>query len=250
MNIFLTLVMNDIGIAKNHNKHNTLWNKLYLVLALICGFIIYTDLLINVKITPNFIGIFPVILLYSSFPMALKLIKREWKENTVGWWLQLPYSRKILLGAKLTAGAIRYLRIVLVTFLISVMLLAEGMILQPNIWNQYSVVGTFVKLSKMYMLISFSPLLIVFGMLIVILKKTRFRPAAPLFWVMFGGLMSIFSTTFFNTAFNAGSGVALFFTFPGLRTGSTFVLGIIAALIIAYLIFLLSVLLLEKYVEV
>ncbi len=46
MNLFLTLVKNDFGIARNYKKHNYFWRKLYLIFALLCGIVIYTILLL------------------------------------------------------------------------------------------------------------------------------------------------------------------------------------------------------------
>ncbi|MDP4093305.1 MAG: hypothetical protein Q8920_08090 [Bacillota bacterium] len=251
MSTFSKLVMNDIGIAKNRNRQFAYWSKIYFFTAIICGFIIYTVLLLTSQVTPEVIGIAPAFLLFTSFFTSMAMIIREWKGNTVGWWLQLPYSRKMLLGAKFTAGFIRFLRVAVIALVISLAFWIEGMILKPSIWKHYDVGYVTTELGKMYIeILALCPLLIVSGMLFAILRHTKFRPVSPLFWVAYGGLISLMFSTFFNSKTNTDFRSTWTFAFPGLSTGTTLIVGILLSFVLAYLIFQFAAFLLEKHAEV
>jgi len=251
MSVFLALVKNDLGVAKNRKKHNSFWRKLYMALALVCGVVLYTVLLFYENVTPDFIRIAPTFLIFAYFASTLGLVKREWQGNTVGWWLSLPYSRRLLLGAKLTAGFIRLLQGTVTVLVISVLLWLEGMILRPDIWNHYSMPETFMEMGRMYaVMLSVSPLMMIFGMLIFTVRYSRFSPATPLCWIMYSLSVSFLFSTFFSTTFNMYSRSIWKFAIPGLSLNMTYVLGIMATLIIAFLLFLLAEFILEKHVEV
>lgn len=250
MNIFWILVKNDLGMAKNNSKHSILWKKIFGFLGLIGGFVLYTIALLHGKTTPDLISIVPVFLIFLSFPISLRLLKREWSGNTIGWWLQLPYSRKILLGAKFTAGLIRFLKIATIVLLISLIFWFGGLLISPDIWSQYSLAESFLKLIRIYLqILSICPLLIVFGMLTVILQKTKFSVIIPFFWVIYGVIMSIFSTTFFKTNINFGSDFTWVLKIAGLSVGISYLVEILLVLIITGLVFRFAVFLMEKYVE-
>lgn len=251
MNLFITLVMKDLGVVKNKRWNNSFWNKVYWIIALICGFVLYTVLVMRGKITPAFVNVVPVILLYASFPISISVIKREWRDNTALWWLQLPYSRRMLLGAKFTAALFRFLRTELIALLISAVVWGEGMILQPDIWKMNSLSAALAGLGKIYLqVILISPLFIAYGMLVVILMRTALKPAAPLFWIFYGVMISFFFSTFFNVLLKGGAGSLGAFAILGLSAQATVFLGIVISLMAAFLIFLFAAFILEKYVEV
>jgi ABC-2 type transport system permease protein len=251
MKVFLTLVKNDLGIAKNRKNTNPFWRRVYLYSGLVLGLALYTALLFNTEIKPNLIFFVPIFLLFSCFAVAMGLIKKEWQGNTAGWWLSLPYSRQVLLGAKFTAGFIRLLRNGFIALVISIILWLEGMILRPDIWSGYSMVETFIETCKAYVqMIFISPLLMAFGILIVVLNHSRLKPVSPIFIILFAGLMSFLFSTFFKIIFSTGSGIVRNFAIPGFSTGITYVIGIVSALIMAYSIFMLSAFILEKHVEI
>lgn len=114
-------------------------------------------------------------------------MKREWENDTYGWWLTLPYPRLWLVAAKWIAGLLRMLVVwvglfVLATFytLIIALTLAHYTLAD---------VGAFVLIgfNWLVLVIGFSPLIMAFGILTADAHYTALRPLTPILWVLFMG---------------------------------------------------------------
>jgi len=89
--------------------------------------------ILDFLITPNAFTI--TFLFYIPFAFTSEMLPREWKNGTVGWWLTLPYSRKLLLGAKSMAGFFRFIKFLLILFISSEYLIILIIYLQPDVEN-------------------------------------------------------------------------------------------------------------------
>jgi ABC-2 type transport system permease protein len=251
MSVFWALVNNDINIAKSRKRSKGFWGKFYFILGLLCGITFYTMALLYGQTSPEFLHIVPSFLLFAFFAVNIRLIKREWQGNTVGWWLSLPYSRKLLLGAKFTAGYLRVLRTTFITFIVSLLFWVGGMLLRPDIWGRYNLCEIFMETGKTYiMVLLLSPCILVFGMALVVLKNTKWSPATPLFWICIPLLLSCLYSTVLNPHIASGNNFIWNIGFAKFTQSLFDILCIIVSFIIAYLLFLFTTYLLERHVEV
>ena len=88
---------------------------------------------LNLIATTNGFTIF--YLFYIPFGITLELLTREWKNGTVGWWLSLPYSRKLLLAAKSMAGFFRFIKLLLIFVIATAFLTILTINLHPDVGN-------------------------------------------------------------------------------------------------------------------
>ncbi len=247
MNVFIELVKNDLNISKNRRKFS-LWSRIYIGAAFIISFISYTITLIYHKVNPSFIIIVPAFLTFPIFAVSISMVKREWRNHTVGWWLSLPYTRTMLLASKLTAGIIRTLKLLGILALVSLAFWFEGMLLRPDLWNNFDTTGCLLQSCFMYgIVLLLCPSLLCFGMLLSLLRRSKWRPATPLACVLFPILTSFSFPKLFsgNEDFNQA-----WETFSLSGSYGILLLGAAASLLLALVMFFLSVYILEKQVEI
>ncbi|MFD2371595.1 ABC transporter permease subunit [Brevibacillus sp. GCM10020057] len=122
---------------------------------------------------------FPYILL----ALAVAMLKREWDNETHGWWLTLPYSRMALVGAKFVAAWLRVAAVCAGAFVL--ILLFAGMIallLAP--YTSADVLSTLLTgLNVILIVIGYGPLILSFGLMLATMSYTTLRPFTPLLWI-------------------------------------------------------------------
>jgi len=180
--LFLT---KDELTRKNPFKSTKKWWLVYGFICVLLLIAILTFLNANVNLRPEGFMYATFALPYLSFMMSFILVKREWKNGTIGWWLALPYSRSTLLAAKFTAGIIRTLVVLLIAWtgiqaIYLYTLLFQDLTLQD--WFQ------FVQLSAEWflLLLIYTPFMSAFGVLTAIITFSRLKPVVPLLWVIYG----------------------------------------------------------------
>ncbi|MDD9148356.1 MULTISPECIES: ABC-2 transporter permease [unclassified Sporolactobacillus] len=121
---------------------------------------------------------------WAMFGLSISRIVREWKGETVGWWLTLPYSRQTLILAKFIAGLMRSLLIALAAYVLIFLFGGYATLISASLSLQDF--GVFAESGLYFFLldICFFPLAIAFGLLYGTLIRTKWRPAVPLFWIV------------------------------------------------------------------
>jgi len=89
--------------------------------------------ILDYLITPSAFTI--CFLFYIPFAFTLEMTPKEWKNGTVGWWLTLPYSRKLLIGAKSMAGYFRFIKLLLILFITGEYVTLLIVYLHPEVGN-------------------------------------------------------------------------------------------------------------------
>ncbi|GGH83818.1 ABC-2 type transport system permease protein [Pullulanibacillus pueri] len=126
---------------------------------------------------------------YFVFFWGFGAVKREWDNETLGWWLTLPYRRETLLSAKLIANLIQ-----IVLFFIGLMCLAVIYstyltCLQDHF--HWSEISQFMRLGFNWIIIMlfFSPFLLAAGQFLVVAQHTLLSFMTPILWIlcMWGG---------------------------------------------------------------
>lgn len=130
---------------------------------------------------------------YMVFFWGFGTVKREWENDTYGWWLTMPYPRAKLITAKWLGVWLKLLLGIVFAF---VLLSAYVFVLSLAL-PAYSLtdVGSFMiaGIDWLTLVAGFSPLIISLGMMMSIIQNTSLRPILPVLWVVFmSGLSLIF----------------------------------------------------------
>jgi ABC-2 type transport system permease protein len=127
---------------------------------------------------------------YWVFFIGLSMIKREWENDSFGWWLTLPYSRTKLIGAKWAAAVIRTVFITAVVFAVGTLFCS---LLASLPGYTFADVGKFCTQGIVWcaIIIGFSPFLIAIGLFTASIQRTSWRPFAPIVWILVMGVGSL-----------------------------------------------------------
>lgn len=178
------------------------WMWIYAAILLVALFAVFTiwggrmDDQINPLIYLSYM--FP----FAAFIATLRSIKREWRNETVGWWITLPYSRGWLLAAKYI-GAI--LKIILVYVGFSALLLLLSLYSAAVHGDGFEPVSVLLSgFGYIYtILLMVTPLMLSLGMLTAAIRRSRLRAFAPIAWIAFGTLGNALSWTSSSTTIPA-----------------------------------------------
>jgi len=212
MREFRALVDNDYrrGFHFRYIK-NSEW-KSFSLLVLLLGIGLYIStpvaevLNIVLIIITNIFN--PVLMMGIPYLFTKQVINHEWQNNTVGWWLSLPYSRTVLLASKCTVGFFRFLKILVVIVPIILFLTLITSTMQPGASNTRSLFDLPQRiLDNSTIGIILSPLSLALSGLISVLEKSRikkvlrFIPAAIFLVVLFLNNGNLFPVHFLNFIF-------------------------------------------------
>ncbi|GEO24597.1 hypothetical protein AAC03nite_03820 [Alicyclobacillus acidoterrestris] len=120
-----------------------------------------------------------------AFGTSIASVKHEWKNGTVGWWLSLPISRLQLLTSKFVAALFRVVLIGCGLYCVIGVLGLYTMALQGPFHTD--VAGQFLLTGVQWVMLAMAaaPFASAFGMLFVIARSSKVRPAVPLIWIIF-----------------------------------------------------------------
>lgn len=251
MKVFLALVRNDSKFGK---ADPSLLNRIYFGVALGLGQIGLTWATHQGFINSGFV--MWCFLISIPYVTASYLLNKEWQERTTGWWLTLPYSRSLLLSAKCVASFWRVLKIYAILFATTLIMMSLYNSMLPNFLRdqQPQFLDLLQACAKdLSWLLIISPFSILLGALMVIMARSHWLPATSLFWAGFG------------LGFLANLYVAMALGFSSLSTPSNlhleqgyflsvnesdFFTTLVISLTISALLFVFSVYLLRRHVEV
>ncbi|PYI53891.1 ABC transporter permease [Paenibacillus flagellatus] len=192
----------------------------------------------------------------AGFPFALFFIgvgqvKREWENDTYGWWLTLPYSRLRLVGAKWIGAWLRIVAIVAVVFAAATLYVAIIALFISRYTFDDVVSFAVSGLNWLLPLVGFSPLLLSLGMLLASAQHTSWRPLSPVLWVVVmssgGWMYASLDRLFPENGMLRDSGAQMAVLFP---YGWGMPAAVAASLVVSYAIVRLSAYLLEKKLTV
>lgn len=189
-NHFFALVKQDMKLRKQRRLESSKqWGWFYGAVILI-GIIAITTAEAkagHIQLDTH-IWLFSFALPFTAFGNSIGLTKREWKNNTCGWWLSLPFSRQRLVTSKFVAALIRSVLIFAILYCVVSILAMYTMVLTHSF--DASVAANFLlaglKWEALFVLIC--PFTSACGILYAILGESRLRPAIPLFWLIWAGL--------------------------------------------------------------
>lgn len=251
MKVFLALVRNDTKFGKADPSY---LNRMYFAVALFLGQLGLTWATRQGFINSGFV--IWCFLISIPYVNASYLLNKEWQEGTTGWWLTLPYSKNLLLSAKCVASFWRVLKIYAIFFVTTqiMMLLYNSML--PNFLRdqQPQLLDLLQACAKdLSWLLIISPFSIMLGGLMIIMARSHWLPSATAFWAGFGlGLLT-------NLYVAKALGFSSLSKPPSVHfehgyflsvNGSDFFTTLLISLTISALLFVFSVYLLNRHVEV
>jgi len=230
--VFWSLVRHELSSTGNRRKSNRTvareWWMIYMLVAAAAGLAAMLYFALNHQLHLPYIWYATLGAPYMMVMFGVNGIKREWDNETQGWWLTLPYPRSWLVTAKWLAGIIRALKVMGAVFVAGT---AFAMLIGFTI-SGYSLadVESFVVVGLNWLLplAGFSPLLMAMGMLLAATPYTRLRPLSPLLWFVFMSVCSLFYQNFEGFGFRGIVDQAAS-TAPGLLPYPWEILAIIAA---------------------
>jgi ABC-2 type transport system permease protein len=243
-NVFIPLVKHELkwrrNMRKNRRRMPRGWRLTYAAffLILVLGFTTYGSLNGNIHLEGTWY--FTWGLPFMIFGISINRVNREWQNETIGWWLSLPYSRSKLITTKFVASLLMSLLMCIVIFILVTLFGLYVMLLNGNPIGSSEGLFLLSGLKWFLLLIAVSPFAASFGTFMGTLAHTKARPALPLLWVFFWVMFPIMGMSGINfDIFNERS--------IGFPFTEFIILPILISWILAYILVRLSAYLLDRH---
>ncbi|URJ47565.1 ABC transporter permease subunit [Paenibacillus polymyxa] len=177
---------------QSRNRLPRSWRLVYFSLFLIAAFAISLYFALHNQLELTRLWYVTLGLPYMIIFMGVGSLRREWENDTYGWWLTLPYPRIWLISAKWIAAILQTIVVILLLFVVgSLYALFISSTIQPYTFadaTSFIVAG----LNWFVMIIAFTPLVIALGLLTASTKYSILRPISPILWILLMGGGSVF----------------------------------------------------------
>ncbi|GAA3409053.1 ABC transporter permease [Paenibacillus hodogayensis] len=134
---------------------------------------------------------------YMFFFFGYGSYKREWENETYGWWLTMPYPRFWLIAAKWLGALLRILTIWTIVYVLAFAYVSLITIALES--YTFADVGHFMVtgFNWLVLTIGFSPFITALGLFTGNTQYTTLRPLLPVLWVLcMGGMGTLYSASF------------------------------------------------------
>ncbi len=146
-------------------------------------------------------------MLYTAPGLGARATVREWKEDTLYWWLSLPAPCEKLFLAKTLVALERWCRIYVLVF-VYVVLYIFLLDVANGIWSWELLLSQLqVGLAEVLLAIALGPFLLMVGLLMGVFRRSGFRLAVPLLWLVVIAIANIQTNLVLGLGF-AGQGEA------------------------------------------
>lgn len=139
----------------------------------------------------QYLWFFTLGLPYMVFFFGYGLVKKEWENDTQGWWLTLPYSRWHLITAKYLGASLQALMIILIIYVSGVIFSLYLFLVNRQLTFMDVVNFWDIGLIWMLLMLGISPFVMALGVFNGTVQYTTLRPLAIVFLVLFMGLGSV-----------------------------------------------------------
>lgn len=189
-NLFWKLVRHEFFSIGNRRKSakrriTGKWWIVYIAALALIGFVLFTIGSGTKGFYMENIWYFTMGLPYIIFFMGHGLVKKEWDNETQGWWLTLPYSRNLLLGAKFFGSLFQVWVVLLGVYVVANIYAIYLTLIQSSITAQDFLHFMIVGVNWLFPLACVSPLIVSLGITTAVTPYTAIRPIVPLLWVLF-----------------------------------------------------------------
>lgn len=187
-NIFIPLFKHEFSLwrrRKSCRPVSKVWSFVYIAvfLFLLIGYTTWTALNGSFKLQGTWFITFA--LPYFIFFFGYGSIKREWENNTSGWWLTLPYPRKQLSQAKFAASWSKVFLLFAASYVLIVLFAAYITLIEGQYGMSDLVNFVMTGFGWYLLMIAFSPFAVALGILTATFKYTGLRPLIPICFVVY-----------------------------------------------------------------
>jgi len=195
-NVFWKLVHHEFHWSGNRRKSKRKlsgkWWAAYIIFVILLGFFILTMFSGSKGFNLQNLWFFSLGLPFAIFFIGYGTVKKEWDNETQGWWLSLPYSRSFITGAKLLGSLLQTWLVLVGVYLLAVIygfyMIAVDSHLAITDLGAFLLTG----FAWIFVLVIFSPLILALGMSLSLVVYTEYRPVTPILWVVYMGAGSFF----------------------------------------------------------
>src|SRR5699024_10019067 len=121
-------------------------------------------------------------ILFITYGISIGSITNEWKNDTVGWWLTLPFPRIKLIVSKSCAAYLKGILFQLIIFLALALLALYTMILSDHFEISQYLSFLHSGINWFILIICINPFMAMMGVFYGVTKMTHHRYILPLFW--------------------------------------------------------------------
>jgi len=250
MKVFWALVRNDSKFAKGNRLQNSALNSICYGIVSALGL----DGFLWADGQGFFNGGFILWCFLISIPFghSIYLLNKEWQAGTTGWWLTLPYSRSLLLSAKCVASIVNVLKGYAFIFAFTLMMALISNSFEPDFLAHPQLIDVLQGCAiDLIWLLIISPFSILLGALIVIITRSHWVDSSSLSWFGLGLLANLYvakalgiSPRVVPAVIYQGQGYYLSVN------GSDFFTSLLVSLAVSALLFVFSVYILKRHIEI
>ncbi|WP_163880464.1 ABC transporter permease subunit [Paenibacillus favisporus] len=220
---FMDLVQHEFMVRGSWRKLNRVrlsrsWCVSYILIVAAAVVIVTTYLAARNDLELSSFWYMTLAFPYWIFFLGYGAVKREWSNDTYGWWLTLPIPRFRLIAAKWLGNC---LKVWIAMIAIYIALSAYVLILTSAIDHYtYDMAVSFMitGINWLTVVAGLTPFIIAAGMLTISIMYSTAKPLTPLLWVLFMGGFSIVYSNMNEYLLPEGrletAGPATFFPFP------------------------------------
>jgi ABC-2 type transport system permease protein len=243
-NVFISLIKHELkrrgNIKKNRRKLSRGWRLTYAAFFLLLALVFTTYGALNGHIHLEGTWYFTWGLPFMIFGISINRVNREWQNETIGWWLSLPYSRGTLITTKFVASLLMSLMFCFAIYFLVTLFGLYMMLLNGNFIGNLTGIFLLPGLKWFLLLIALSPFAASFGTFMGTLSHTKARPAMVLLWILFWAMFPIVGMSGQNFGFFNERNIGFPFT-------ELIFLPILFSWILAYILVRLSAYLLDRH---
>lgn len=177
-------LMKDEFRRRNSTKHSNKWWMFYAAAGILIG-LIFAAVFAN-NLDPYGVMFMSFGFPYITFIIAYSIVIREWKNDTFGWWLTLPYPRRTLILSKYAASICTAVIMHAIFWVGTQLFVAYALLLKGNF--SFSSLANFMQTSAIWygVIMMVIPFMTAFGTLTGVVSRSRLKPLTPLLWMLYG----------------------------------------------------------------
>ncbi|HET7577966.1 MAG TPA: ABC transporter permease [Bacillales bacterium] len=187
--IFMPLFKHEFSLWHSHRiaggRLSKGWWVVYIAVFLMLFFGFTTWAALNGAIQLSGTWYITFALPFMLFFFGYRAVMREFKSNTAGWWLTLPYSRTQLILAKFTSGWLKAVLLIAATYFVIVLFGSFVTLIQARYGLSDLLNFMITGLNWYFIIFAFSPFAVSLGVFTATLRYTALKPLIPVGFLIY-----------------------------------------------------------------
>lgn len=189
---FLYLVKHDLMRHKYTGNTNRWW-IVYAAIGVSIGLIFFAFNVIRGLVRPEYLLYYTYSFPFVIFMIGFLLTNREWSNSTAGWWLTLPYSRRVLVAAKAVSCLLNTILMIIIAYVLTLLSAMFGALLSSDFGMEFVLQLLQDGWAWFGVFLLIAPFMIAFGILTATVTHSKWKPLVPLLWIglpLFGNIIN------------------------------------------------------------